>query len=73
MLRVSGQETCAAARSWVAKVTYDTESGAALKGPPGFKCESVASMLSGDTHVYDGTCEKGTPATSIFVWAPKPG
>ena len=38
----------------------------------GFKCESTASKLSGDTHVYDGVCQKGTPTSAIFVWAPKP-
>lgn len=64
--------SCATARAWVVKFSHETETGKTLKGPAGFKCESLASKLSGDTHVYDGSCQKGTPASAIFVWAPKP-
>jgi hypothetical protein len=76
-LKLSGKAgagaTCAATRAWVIKVTHETESGQVLKGLTGYKCESLASKISGDTKVYDGVCQKGTPAVSIYVWAPKPG
>jgi hypothetical protein len=65
--------SCATARAWVVKFSHETETGeTVLKGPAGYRCESLASKLSGDTHVYDGECQKGTPASAILVWAPKP-
>jgi hypothetical protein len=70
-LKASGM-SCAAARAWVVKFSHETVTGKTLKGPAGFGCESTASKLSGDTHVYDGVCQKGTPTSAIFVWAPKP-
>lgn len=70
-LKAGGMQ-CTLARTWVARFSHETETGKTLKGPAGFKCESLASKLSGDTHVYDGECQKGTPATALFVWAPKP-
>jgi hypothetical protein len=71
ILRASGM-SCATAKAWVVKFSHETLTGATLKGPAGFKCESTASKLAGDTHVYDGVCQKGTPTSAIFVWAPKP-
>jgi hypothetical protein len=62
---------CATAKKWTVTFSKETETGKTLKGPAGFKCESLASKISGDTHVYDGSCQKGTPATAIFVRAPK--
>jgi hypothetical protein len=70
-LRASGM-SCAIARAWVVKFSHETATDNTLKGPAGFKCESTASQLSGDTHVYDGVCQKGKPTSAIFVWAPKP-
>jgi hypothetical protein len=65
---------CATAKTWAIRFSKETETGETLlKGPAGFKCVSDASPpVSGDRHVYDGSCQKGTPATAIFVWAPKP-
>jgi hypothetical protein len=64
--------SCATARSWVVTFSKETQTSGTLKGPAGFRCVSLASRLSGDTHVYDGECQKGTPSTAIFLWAPKP-
>lgn len=63
---------CATARTWVVRFTHERSSVGAMRGPAGFRCDTLASKLSGDLLAYDGSCQKGTPAKALIVWAPKP-
>ena len=65
--------SCSSLRAWVAMVTKQRNPGfgAAIKGPPGFSCQSFTPPFSGAKLVAEGECTHGPHNNPFFGWAPK--
>jgi hypothetical protein len=65
--------SCSSARAWVVKFTHRRSRGlgSGLKGPAGFKCQSLSEAASGDKLVYAGACRHPPHNIPYFGWAAK--